>query len=198
MAYAHFPVERPRHFILIGTTNSPLYMNDQTGGRRFWPMRVGRFNIDWIQKHRDQLWAEACVREKAGESIRLHETLWPEASLQQEKRREMDPWESPLRSLLLAAPVGSDNKRRVSAEGIWNGLNIPLERRDRPGSLRISEILHRLGFKRTTVRVDNVVQTGYITEKEGLLELKEERREPGEDDLEPDLGVREDDGTSPF
>ncbi|MFA6315597.1 MAG: virulence-associated E family protein, partial [Candidatus Paceibacterota bacterium] len=77
MAYAHFPVERPRHFILIGTTNSSAYLTDSTGGRRFWPMTVQRFNIALIKQHRDQLWAEATAREAQGESIRLREELWP-------------------------------------------------------------------------------------------------------------------------
>src|SRR6185436_3179557 len=65
LAYAHFPVERPRQFIIIGTTNSPAYLTDPTGGRRFWPIEVQAFRLDWIKANRDQLWAEACIREEA-------------------------------------------------------------------------------------------------------------------------------------
>src|SRR6185436_11555438 len=43
MAYAHFAVERLRHFIIIGTTNSKSYLNDSTGARRFWPAEVQQF-----------------------------------------------------------------------------------------------------------------------------------------------------------
>ncbi len=160
MAYAHFAVERPRHFIIIGTTNSKVWLVDPTGGRRFWPMPVGKFDVEWIKTNRDQLWAEASAREAAGESIRLKEELWPVASEHQEARREV---------------------------AMWDALQIPVERRDRSGSLRISDIMQRLGFKRTTVRVpDEGAQAGYVTEDESKLEIPGEStqiamREPGED-----------------
>jgi hypothetical protein len=66
MAYARKAIERPRHFILIGTTNSAAYLNDSTGARRFWPVRVNRFDVAAIVRDRDQLWAEAVARVKQG------------------------------------------------------------------------------------------------------------------------------------
>lgn len=183
MAYAHFPVERPRHFILIGTTNSSIYLTDPTGARRFWPLTVRRFNVEWIRQHRDQLWAEACCREADGASIRLPEELWPHAGEEQEKRREIDPWEDVLRKALLRIEPNSDGKRRVVTAALWDLLNIPSERRDRYGSLRISEIMHRLGFKRTRVRPPGEdVQVGYVQESDALELRPEGEREPGEDD----------------
>lgn len=174
MAYAHFPVERPRHFIIIGTTNSSSYLTDQTGGRRFWPMKVGRFDVDWIKANRDQLWAEAVVRERAGESIRLEEELWPFAGEEQEKRREVDPWEDVLRRKLLETDSSGDGRRRIITTALWDALNIPLERRDRTASLRISEIMQRLGFERTRVRAPHgLVEVGYIQRDKHKLELQE-------------------------
>lgn len=183
MAYAHFAVERPRHFIIIGTTNSSIYLNDSTGARRFWPMTVNRFNIQWIVKHRDQLWAEAVVREGNEESIRLPEALWPAAGKEQDKRREVDPWEETLRSVLLNISPSSDDRRRITTDALWNAIGIQPERRDRYGALRISEVMHKLGFKRTTVREGDSIQTGYTTEDPKLLEVLDEDREPGEDDV---------------
>ena len=185
MAYAHFPVERPRHFILIGTTNSAAYLTDPTGARRFWPVTVGRFDVAWILANRDQLWAEASIREAAGESIRLHEGLWPVAAEHQEARREIDPWEGMLRNVLLAIVPSADNKRRVMTTSLWEALAIPVDRRDRYGALRISDIMQRLGFRRTRVRVGDEVQVGYVQEYEKLDLLGEGEvieREPGSDD----------------
>lgn len=179
MAYAHFPVERPRHFILIGTTNSSAYLTDPTGARRFWPMSIRkRFDAKWIASNRDQLWAEACIREEMGESIRLREELWPVAAEHQEARREIDPWEAVIRRALVAIPPSGDDKRRLVAETVWHALNIPLERRDRAASLRITDIMQRLGFKRTRVRPHGEeVQIGFVQEHLGL-ELDEATAEP--------------------
>jgi predicted P-loop ATPase len=174
MAYAHFPVERPRHFILIGTTNSSTYLTDQTGSRRFWPISVGRFDVAWIQRHRDQLWAEASVREAAGESIRLPEDLWPDADYEQEQRREMDPWESIIRSYLISISPSGDGHRRTSTSDIWAKLGIPAERRDRHAQLRISEIMQRFGFERTRVRKDGELQVGFAQVEDGRLALRDD------------------------
>lgn len=181
MAYAHFAVERPRHFILIGTTNSRAYLLDSTGARRFWPMEIRkRFDVEWIKTFRDQLWAEASVREATGESIRLDESLWAAAEVQQESRREIDPWEDLLRNGLLRIEPKGDGRRRIPSEALWSLLNIPAERRDRVASLRISEVMQRLGFKRTTVRENGEVQTGYVGESPELLDRRGEER-VGED-----------------
>lgn len=189
MAYAHFPVERPRHFIIIGTTNSPIYLPDSTGGRRYWPMKLQRFDVEWIKQHRDQLWAEAAAREEAGESIRLRQELWADAARHQEKRREIDPWEGTLRGYLLSAEPSGDTKIRVATNKIWEVLGIPVDRRDRGSSLRISEVMHRLGFKRTTVRYEDSIQTGYVSEID-VLKLLEDAREPGEDDADDGIPNR--------
>lgn len=177
MAYEHFPVERKRHFILVGTTNSPVYLNDPTGSRRFWPMKIKRFNVRWVRENRDQLWAESCEREAAGESIRLAEELWPAAGNEQEKRREIDPWEDVIRETLRNINPGMDGKRRVTTGSLWDALGISNERRDRLGSLRVSDIMHRLGYKRTRVRpAKGEVQVGYVQEemeKESVSEVEE-------------------------
>ena len=185
MAYAHFAVERKRHFIIIGTTNSLVWLTDSSGGRRFWPVTVKRFDVRWIKDVRDQLWAEAAVREALGESIRLPEALWPAATAQQEKRREMDPWEPDVRGYLLGLEETLDGKRRTTTKAVWDMLGIPLHHRDRYGSMRISDIMQKLGFRRTTIRVEREVIAGYVTDVAGLLEIDAEpiSREPGEDDV---------------
>ena len=187
MAYAHFPVTRPRHFIFIGTTNGDAYLADSTGGRRFWPMKVKRFNVKWIVENRDQLWAEACVREAAGASIRLPEELWPQAGEEQEKRQEVDPWETTILKMLITLEPASDGLRRVVTTKIWEALSIVPERRDRYGSHRISEIMQRLGFRRTKVRpLGEEVQVGFAQENDTLdriAEGHEVRRSDVEDDV---------------
>lgn len=171
MAYAHMPVERARQFILIGTTNSAAYLTDPTGARRFWPVAIKRFDVPKLMLVRDQLWAEAAARDAANESIRLSEDLWPNATQEQERRREIDPWEVIIREALMAIiPSTGDKKRRVATTTLWEALAIETPKRDRTGATRIADIMQRLGFRRTTVRLDGGVVVGYITEKPEALE----------------------------
>lgn len=93
MAYARMPIEQQRQFIIIGTTNSHTYLQDDTGARRFWPVRITRFDIAGLLSDRDQIWAEAAVREEHGESIRLSPDLYSQAAKQQERRTSQDPIE---------------------------------------------------------------------------------------------------------
>lgn len=97
MAYGRLPLERPRSFIVIGTTNSNAYLKDMTGNRRFWPVTVHEFDTERLKKDRDQLWAEAAHREGAGESIRLDPKFYDELQAVQEERLISDPFYDKLR-----------------------------------------------------------------------------------------------------
>lgn len=61
MAYATRVTEYPRQSIIIGTTNEDAYLRDQTGGRRFWPIRVqvDQINTGKLKDNVLQIWAEA-------------------------------------------------------------------------------------------------------------------------------------------
>ena len=161
MAYARIPVERPRQFIIIGTTNNNEYLADATGARRFWPVKVGRFDVEGIARDRDQLWAEAVAREAAGESIRLHEGLWDMAGQHQEQRRSVDAWEEIIQEVLEGIEPASSGRVQVATSALWDALGITPAHRDLFGAKRISEVMQRFGFERCKVRGDGKVQVGY-------------------------------------
>jgi hypothetical protein len=151
-AYGRETTTKPRQHVPVGTTNKHSYLSDITGNRRFWPVRIVKFDLDLIRAERDQLWAEAAHREAAGESIRLPEELYELAGKQQERRRSEDPWESRIYTAFNLDEVKGEVRCRVSPDEIWTALGVPMERRDHRGQRRIIDIMQRLGFRRMTIK----------------------------------------------
>ena len=161
LAYARLPVQVPRHWIIFGTSNK-LVLSDPTGARRFWGVKVPRqFDVAWLVSVRDQLWAEVVARVDKGASIRLPERLWPHATAEQDKRREVDEWEDVVKATLLSLPPSGDGQVRVGRSELLKALGVPLERRDRLVGQRLNDIMDRLGFVGVTVRVENAAERGY-------------------------------------
>lgn len=79
MAYDRRATSSPRRAILIATTNyNNEYLTDQTGNRRYWVVDCGRefFRLDDLRRDRDQLFAEALLREREmGEYLDTPEEL---------------------------------------------------------------------------------------------------------------------------
>lgn len=94
-AYGRNARDFERQSVFGGTTNVGSFIGDPTGGSRFWPVDVGRIDIEALKRDRDQIWAEAVAAFDAGE------TWWTEDAadvtalrVEQEDRRKGDPWEA--------------------------------------------------------------------------------------------------------
>lgn len=61
-AYGKRVETHPRQCVQLGSTNDDIYMRDQTGGRRFWPVKCnieGQIDNARFAKEVSQIWAEA-------------------------------------------------------------------------------------------------------------------------------------------
>ena len=96
-AYGRRVEDHPRQCIFIGTTNSTAFLRDDTGNRRFWPVRLGERPPaktvwgDLTQPVIDQLWAEAVTYYHDGEKLILPPELVAKAEEQQKDFVEDDP-----------------------------------------------------------------------------------------------------------
>ena len=141
--YGRKDVVRPRQSCFVGTTNKELYLRDETGGRRYWPVKCGDIDTEALERDRDQLFAEAVDRYRHGEQ------WWPDAEFErehiqreQEARFEADPWEQPIVEWLAI-------KERVTVFDVITGAcgkpKADIGTQDRN---RVTAILQHLGWKR--------------------------------------------------
>jgi hypothetical protein len=71
--YARFSVDVPRRAVFGGSTNKPIFLqNDESGYRRFWPIKCeGDFDLEGLERDREQLLAEAVTLFRKGEQWHL-------------------------------------------------------------------------------------------------------------------------------
>lgn len=93
--YGRTVIELPRQCVFAGTVNPGAagYLNDPTGGRRFWPVAVSEVDLAGLRKVTDQLWAEAVARWRDGEQWWIEEDeVLAEAREAQRERYDADVW----------------------------------------------------------------------------------------------------------
>jgi predicted P-loop ATPase len=142
-SYGRKEVVEPRQCVFVGTTNKSAYLKDETGGRRFWPVKAGQIDIAALSADRDQLLAEAVHRYRAGEK------WWPDEEFeralikpQQETRFDTDPWEE-----AISGYVATLSEVRLASIS-QNVLGMEIKQVGRREQNRIVSVLARLGFEK--------------------------------------------------
>jgi predicted P-loop ATPase len=146
--YGRRLIESPRSCTLWGTTNSGSYLKDETGGRRFLPVKVGLIDIDRLQADRDQLWAEAVAAYQAGAPWWLTDIqIQSEAEQEQRARYVGDPWDD----VITKFTAGRD---MVTIEEILkDALRIEPGRQAQVDLNRVARSLQSMGWERKQRRV---------------------------------------------
>lgn len=143
----HF-VDSPRQCVFAGSINHANYLKDETGGRRFWPVAcAGDLCLNSLEEDRDQLWAEAVVRYRAGDKWWLDDgALIKAAGDEQDARFQSDPWEPLVDTWLLS------RTETTTAEVIEHALQKPVGQWTRADEIRVGAILRRLGWETSRPR----------------------------------------------
>lgn len=142
-SYGRKEVIELRQCVFIGTTNREAYLRDETGGRRFWPVKTGSVDVEALARNRGQLFAEASKAYHDGER------WWPDrvferdhVTPEQEARFEVDAWEESISTYL-------DTESKVTIGQVARvALGIDVPRLGRAEQNRISAAMQRLGWKR--------------------------------------------------
>lgn len=133
-SYGHYSRTYPRQFVFAGNTNKAEYLADETGARRYLPIECTEINPEAVEAIREQLWAEAVHRYRAGEK------WWdiPDAEREQERRYQMDSWQE------LIQPWLAGKTKVLISEVLSEALLIKADRHDRSAQTRVGNILRRL------------------------------------------------------
>lgn len=140
----------PRQSVFAGTTNLDTWHHDDTGARRFWPVKCRDINLPWIKESRDQLFAEALHRYRAGED------WWkvPDADAKraQDSVFSEDPWQPKIERFCAL-------RVETTTDEILDQMEIEPKDRLPAMSHRVGKVMRRLGWEHPQKRCgDKVVR----------------------------------------
>ncbi len=149
--YGRELVQVPRTVVFAGTTNLGQYLNDETGGRRYWPVKVGVIDIRSLEQDREQIWAEVVHAFKAGD------TWWPsyqETPLfeaEQLAREVSDAWHEDIHRWV-TSPQGVELLRQhgflTLIQVAHYALAISPKDANHTTAIRISRVMNQIGFQK--------------------------------------------------
>jgi len=163
--YREFATSFPRRLVFIGTTNQEQFLADDTGNRRWCPVRVGQADIEAIRRDRLQLWAEG--RELFSlfgiafrDAERLAADVHEEHTMTERFQEEIENW--------LSAPDALTGEIPRTREFLRTGdiarecLRIEARNLSRADEMQIGKVLRIAGFARKQRRLDGKLMWVYL------------------------------------
>jgi predicted P-loop ATPase len=160
-SYGRAVVRFPRQCVMAGTTNADDWGTDDTGLRRFWPIRCGAIDLDALRQDRDHLVAEAVALFAA--KARWWDMPAAETLAIQRDRQHFDEWTRPVLDWCRLQPTAVDGGESVSLKDILAGpLQIPIDRANKADQMRVARILKLAGWVRKKIRLGE--ETAWVWE----------------------------------
>jgi predicted P-loop ATPase len=156
--YGRVVVDHPRQCVFVGTVNKDEYLLDETGGRRWWPVRCeGTIDVTGLIRDRDQLWAEAVARFNNSENWWLDGEDEALAKKEQSERFQSDSDDQAVLQFI-------SKLDQVSVRDICiNCFGIPESgKHDQRMQNRAAKILVKLGWEKRRVRDGSRIFWAYL------------------------------------
>jgi predicted P-loop ATPase len=144
----------PRTSIFVGSTNRQEFLNDPTGGRRYWviPVVAETIPIQTLEEERDRIWAAAVAAYRSGEQwwlTREEDKLLKEAN---KGWQSSDTWEVVVLNYL-------QNKSICTVSELFtHAIQLELAKQGKAEQMRLSDILRRNGWMKTAKRIEGKFQ----------------------------------------
>lgn len=173
--YGKRATDVPRQCVFAGSVNFDTYLKDESGNRRYWPLRVGGMvDIDGIVAVRDQLWAEAVHLYRSGVVWHVTEDERPLFEIEQAERYEGDVYEDKIAKALEYVA------RTTMEEILADVLKLDTSKWTLPEQRRIGKALKSLGWVRK--RESTGSRGWYYVREEQEPEAERELVTAGDDD----------------
>jgi predicted P-loop ATPase len=152
-SYGRYAQKHPRQSVFAGTTNRDDWGNDDSGLRRFWPLRCGLINIGAIADLREQWFAEALAAYRTG--AHWWETPASARAVQADRQAE-DAWTFTVLEWLTGKEDATASEILVGALK-FRESDIGLREQTRVGG-----ILRLHGWVRKSLRRGSAVPKGFM------------------------------------
>lgn len=161
--YREFQTTFPRRLVFVGTTNRDQFLADDTGNRRWLPVKVDVANVDLVRKLAPQCWAEAAIRFLMG-GVEWNAAQQLATEVHDEFAYQ-DEWESSVRAWLSTPAWGADGQKKgvTTHQALFHAVGVEVRNVTRHHEQRMGSLLRKIGFERKKVRVDGVPQWRFLS-----------------------------------
>lgn len=141
--------EHPRVTVFAATSETDDYLQDTRGRRRYWPLRCGNIDLDALRSQREQVFAEAVARYRAG-------AMWYDmpdsADEEQLSRTSADLWSEPI--LHAAEALWGSQQRTgldmaVTSQRLLEEIGVEIYRQTDAEKKRVARIMKDGGWHRS-------------------------------------------------
>lgn len=163
--YREFAVQFPRRIVFVGTTNKDEFLADETGNRRWLPVKTGECDIDAVTNDRLQLWAEAReIFKRDGINYQVAEHLAKDVHAE---HTITDPWAEAIHQWLDESEALTDvkplDKGYVTVgEVASSALQIDTRNLGKREEMRIGNSLRECGLLRVRKYIEGKVKRVWI------------------------------------
>lgn len=138
-----------RHSVIVGSTNSDSFLNDPTGDRRFWVLKVrSKIDLETVRKLRTLLWTQAVHQFRSGVSWHLSEDEDAERDASNARYRVDDALGDKLAAWWESKPSAERRNDWLLHEVAWSALQCEPSDLTPGMQRRLGTELRKLGWVR--------------------------------------------------
>jgi hypothetical protein len=166
--YEAYSTDYERRFIFIGTCNLENPLVDDSGNRRFYPVRIPdgvQINVEWLRENIEQLFAEAATLETAGDTFAIPAEVWAAAAVVQETARGLSAVEELLLQWFAKPTAPGSAGLYVLSGDIVSALTMARQN----ANAKVGSVMKRLGYVHTRPYQNGVQVRAWVKSPDGEI-----------------------------